>query len=86
MNARQEFLTRYPTLDNLANQDDMPVGRECAALRLTFFGLVSGLDVVRGLHSRRDRTVDGAGLSWCVECQQDWPCATIRQLDGAMGT
>lgn len=42
--------------------------------------VVDKLDVIRLIHSRRNRTVDGASLAWCVECQQDWPCKTIEVL------
>lgn len=87
MDARQSFMTTFPTLDGLAESAHTgPVMREAAAVRLAVIGLEAGIEAVRALHTRRNRTVDGAGLSWCVECRQDWPCATISHLDGAMGT
>jgi hypothetical protein len=36
------------------------------------------------LHQPRRRTVDGANLVWCRECQQDWPCPTDRATDEAV--
>lgn len=43
------------------------------------------LYTVQNLHSSRSRDVDGATLRWCVECQQNWPCATVQAIEEVMG-
>lgn len=40
------------------------------------------LRVVEKLHASRTRTVDGATLRWCRECQQNWPCPTVEAVRG----
>lgn len=37
---------------------------------------------IEELHAVRVRTVDGATLRWCRECQQDWPCPTVELARG----
>lgn len=44
--------------------------------------LSDAVHAVLDLHQRRTRTVEGYTLQWCVECQQDWPCATLRAMPG----
>lgn len=40
----------------------------------------AAIEAVIELHDRRQRTVDGISLAWCRECQQDYPCETIRSV------
>jgi len=35
---------------------------------------------VLDLHAKRSLSGDGYTNHWCVECRQDWPCATLRAM------
>ena len=43
--------------------------------------LSNAVEAAKALHVRRQRTVEGFTLTWCVECRQDWPCPTSTALD-----
>jgi len=43
------------------------------------------LDAVRRLHSPRSFSGDGYGWTVCAEDRQQWPCATERAIQEAMG-
>ena len=40
------------------------------------------LVAIEELHAQRVRDVDGYTLTWCRECQQNWPCPTVQAARG----
>lgn len=39
------------------------------------------ITAIRDLHAKRTRDHNGFTEVWCRECNQDWPCPTLKALE-----